>query len=109
MKKIIFSFSCITTSLLLSMCDITNLDKKEVIKALYHYAIPHRINNQSSNKSLSDTDIENLLQYGTIEYLNDRILQIDVSQPYCDTFLYNQYNGTNRAETAIAHLKETIK
>jgi hypothetical protein len=92
-------------------CDISGLDKKEVLRALFRNAEPQGLGfvQYNSADTISDEEAEKLLKKGYIDYLKGRVMKIDLSKSVVDTYLYNRDNGNNAAENVIEKLKVNLK
>jgi hypothetical protein len=88
---------------------IANLDKAEVLVALYN-AAKAQGRGFLSHKQDSVFDKEKatqLLSKATyFDYLDGKPLKIDLSGDELDTFLYNRNNGVDAAENALNPLLE---
>ena len=92
--------------------DISGLDKKEVLKALYSAAknpeILDRLKvNDPRFSTLSDDEATKICskKFIDIDYLNGKSMKINLSGNEVDTFLYNRENGDSAAENAIQSLR----
>lgn len=88
---------------------IDTLDKAEVLVALYNNAkiqgnsfMSHRSDFAMTTDAAREILSKNPRQY--FDYLNGKVMKVDLSGPTLDTFFYNRDNGVNAAETAIQHL-----
>lgn len=88
---------------------INHLDKAEVLIALYNAAkiqgtgfFVHRADFKLTHKKASEL----LRNTTSFDYLNGKVLKIDLSGDELNTFLYNRDNGPNAAENAIQPLME---
>lgn len=107
MKK--FFFLCLISCLSIGAMDITDLDKKEVLRALFAVAKPQGYGHSQYKHSdtLTNEEIEGLAKSGFyIDYLKGRVMKINLSTNIVDTRLYNRDNGPEAAEKAIAHLRK---
>ena len=86
--------------------DISNLDKIDVLIALYNHAQPQGIGIiHYDPKPMTREQAENILGYQTyFDYLKGRVMKIDLSGDDVRTDLYNRDNGERAAEEAIAAL-----
>lgn len=87
--------------------DISGLDKKELLRALYDRAVLQEhlpIGFQPGN-FLSDADIEKALAKKDIDYLNGKVIKINLSRDMLYTAIYNRENGEGKAERVIAQLR----
>lgn len=95
--------------------DITGLDKREVLRALYRNAIqdPKISDNEWmflkqggwDPETLSDEDIDHFLKFSIIGRLHLRYLDVDLRGDEVDTTLYDRHNGTNLGAAVIRWLK----
>ncbi len=94
--------------------DISKLDKAEVLATLYnraqtqgmgilHYT-PEDITVEEARKILSDIEENGHRPY--FDYLNGRVMKVDLSGDELQTALYNRDNGDGAAERAIEELGE---
>lgn len=101
-----------------NVCDISGLDRKQVLQALYSAATPqgpHALGRYGSHQHLSrltDAQAEEVLKdYGShenIEYLNSRVMKIRFSEDgQLDVERYNENNGHNAAQNALKELMQT--
>jgi len=88
-------------------CDISDIDKYELVRALFEDARPQGMGYlQQSNDRLSDFDILQIEAKGWyVDYVHGRSMKIDISGPTFDTWLYNRDNGSNRAEEIVKKLR----
>jgi len=89
----------------ISDSDISGLDKKEVLRALYKWAQPQSKIFLFSDDYLTDTEVEQALSKRSIDYIKDRAMKINLHESPLDTRLYNENNGHRTAEWVIANLK----
>lgn len=109
MKKTIFLFSLLTTShACFAMQDISGIDKKVLLQALYANAKPLGMGrlHYIPNHTLTDQEMESILVEGDIDYLHGRVMKVDISGDSMETYLYNRDNGKDAAETIIAALRK---
>ena len=87
--------------------NISNLDKAEVFAALYNAAKVEKYGFFFHHPCLV-LDREQAAQLLSIttnfDYLNGKVLKIDLSGDELDTYLYNRKNGPNAAENALKPL-----
>ena len=91
--------------------DITGLDKKEVLRALFAAAQPfgYGFTHYNSNDTLTAQEVERYAKDGfkfDIDYIKGRLMKINLSQNIVNTRAYNSDNGEMAAENAIAHLRK---
>lgn len=86
--------------------NISNLDKAEVLVALYCRAQSQGLGVLSPSPSnMTKEDAATILETTTyFDYLYGRVMKIDLSGNEVDTYLYNRDNGENAAENAIERL-----
>ena len=89
--------------------DISGLSKAKVLVALWNAS-------QSQGNSfldprfmtpLTEEDAEKILATGQtyFDYLNGRVMKIDLSKDEVETWLFNRDNGDGSAERAISQLR----
>lgn len=88
--------------------DIKGLCKVRVFKALFNRAMPQgmgflhykprNIDDDEAKKKIQFSDGKEI-QY--FDYVEGRVMKIDIRPDYIDTTLYNRDNGPNAAENAI--------
>jgi len=91
-------------------CDITGLDKKEVLRALFNAA---QVNMDSFHcaraalSELTEQDLDDALMSGgySVEYLKGRQLKVNLRSNTVDVRLFNRYNGSGAGQRAIAVLR----
>src|SRR5262249_49577479 len=88
-------------------CDIRGIDKADLVRALYRRARPRGDGWRRYNPSdsLSDAEVQAVLNDPDIYYLKGRVMKIDLTGNTVNTSLYNQENGIGRAEKIIADLR----
>ena len=87
--------------------NIANLDKAEVLVKLYDAAKVQGVGEffyQPCNFTV-ETARQLLAKTQKFEYLNGKVLKIDLSSNKVDTSYYNRDNGKDAAENAIAPLR----
>ena len=84
--------------------DISDLDKKKLVQALYMNAKPSGIN-VASPDSLHDAELEALVKTPIIYGVQGKFLGIKFSENTLHTLSYNFMNGENAAEKVVTHLK----
>jgi len=116
MLKKYFVFLSFTVSLLpaFGACDISGLDREEVVQALYRVAKPQgRGLLKSSEEPLSREEAAAALAKtdGDLDYVKGHVMKIFLPKgaESFDSRLFNRDNGQNSAEKAIAELKATKK
>ena len=86
------------------MIDLRNKDKAEVLAALYNASQPLGMGflKADSNKMTTE-EARELLSDGSgyFDYLNGRVMKIDLSGEELDPWLYDRDNGQGAAEAAI--------
>ena len=87
--------------------DITGLDKAEVLAALFNAARPQGKGLLKYDPKPMSADEARKLSpnAGYVDYLQGRVMKIDISGDEVDTWLYNRDNGEGAAETAIMSLR----
>ncbi len=88
--------------------DVSDLNKARVLAALYNTAKQQGagfLNFEST--PMTEERAKKLLESGKTcyDYLNGRMLKIDLAQDEIDTRVYNQVNGFNAAENSIERLR----
>jgi len=92
--------------------NIKNLNKAEVLAALYNRAIPlERSVYFSRHEPMTPEKAQMLLDLGHTSFseLEGRALSVDLKKEEVDTRLYNRNNGNNAAENAIEWLVNSKK
>jgi hypothetical protein len=110
MKKLIFiSLSLASYACFAMKVDISDIDKKVLLQALYTNAKPLGMGILSyiPNHVLPDQEMESILAKGHIDYLHGRLMKINISKDSVDTSLYNEDNGKYAAERVIANLRKS--
>src|SRR5579863_6465988 len=97
MKKIILGLICFCSTSFISSVynvDISGLDKKVVLNALYQRAQTQGLGvlHYKPNHSLSDDEAVEILKNdrGYVDYLHGRVMKVDLSGDFLDTRLYNR-------------------
>jgi hypothetical protein len=87
--------------------DISNKDKAEVLAALYNNSHPQGMGFLHYNpENMSVEEARKLLEETQVfDYLQGRVLKINLSGTILNTWLYNRDNGDNAAETVISQCK----
>ncbi len=112
MKKTLFLFSLLTSSFacfgMKPNVDISDIDKKVLLQALYAHAKPLGMGklHYIPNHQLTNQEMESILATDYIDYLHGRVMKIDISGDSMETRLYNRDNGEGLAETIIANLRK---
>ena len=94
----------------MSHIDITNLDKRQVLIALYNNA---RVQGsgwlQATDEPMTLDEAAALLkgQGGRFDYVHGRVLKVDLSADTFDTYLYDRDNGVQAAERAVQTVPST--
>jgi hypothetical protein len=97
------------------MIDITNLNKAEVLRALYNNSITLGLGflhfkNEEMYKSEAEQIInehgENNLDFG---YIYGRVMKVDLSNNFLDPRLYDRDNGAGAAKKVIDNLRNNLK
>lgn len=103
--------SAITTQkdFVLQECDITGLNKVDVLMALFEAALPNpkwptqvKISRAYCFQALT-------AMQGSITYLGGRHLKVNLNGNRFITTFYNEINGTDAAEKVIAKLRKSIQ
>lgn len=83
-------------------------NKAEVLAALYNNAKPLGLGFLQNNSTpMAKEEAEALLKEQTyFDYLNGRVLKVDLSGDYLDPWLYNRDNGQGVAERIVKSLKD---
>ena len=85
--------------------NISMLDKKKVFKVLYESAVPMDLGFMTEfEEPLSSEEIDEFFsnsQNGYFEYVQGRLLKVDLSVDILDTTNFNATHGENAAEKAI--------
>ncbi len=84
--------------------NISNLSKPKVLAALFNAAKPLGMGFIHYNPAhiMDEAEAEKLLTQGTyFDYLEGRVMKVDLSKDDLYTALYNRDNGDNAAENAI--------
>lgn len=96
------------------ICDISGLNKVVVVRALWQSsnvapAARRFTPDLAAQTDISDQDIYAALAHGYIDYLNCRVMKVDVNGDNFNTHLYNRDNGEGVAERVIASLRNNQK
>lgn len=88
--------------------DISKLNKADVLAVLYNNAKPRGLGFlHYTPAEMTREEAQKLLdksEYKYFDYVNGRVIKIDMSTNDLHTGLYNRDNGLNAAERAIASL-----
>jgi hypothetical protein len=87
---------------------IKNKNKAKILAALYNNAKPQGPGFLHYNpKMMTEEDAQSLLDAGQKEfdYLQGRVMKIDLSGKILDTTLYNRDNGEGMAETILSKIE----
>lgn len=86
------------------MIDIKDLDKAEVLAGLYNCSRPQGngfLNSRSGTEMSRDQAARYLTQKQNFDYLNGRVMKVNLSGDSFDPRLYNRDNGTDAAERIV--------
>ncbi len=87
------------------MIDITGMDKAVILAALFNKAIALGFGAQlTTGKSMTVERARELLDDSDdkyFDYLDGRVIKVDLSRDYIDPWLYDRDNGKGSCETAI--------
>ncbi len=99
--------------------NISGVDKAGLLRGLFYRAKPQGLgflqvryceslltDNPEPRDLLSDSDVEQILERGYVDYLKGRVMKIDISGDSVDTFLYNRDNGEDAAEEIIEGFRQ---
>lgn len=89
--------------------DISQLDKAEVLAALYNNSKQQGMGflNPSGQQPLSKEEAASLLTKGThFDYLAGRVMKVELKGDQLDPWLYDRDNGDGAAARALAGLKQ---
>ena len=89
--------------------DISNLDKAEVLAALYNGASPQGLGFLQYDSEPMGTDVaQELLSKSTyFDYVRGRVMKVELSGDSFDPWLYDRDNGAGAAAKVIDALNET--
>ena len=89
--------------------DISGLDRAEVLAALYNAARPQGMGFlHYKAESMTVEEAREQLAQGdrnSFDYVNGRVLKVDLSEDSFDSWLFNRDNGEGAAELAIQSLR----
>ena len=84
--------------------DISKLDKAAVLAALYNHARPQGMGFLHFDpKPMTVEQAKEILATGQtyFDYVKGRVMKVDLSKNFLDTWLYDRDNGPGAAENAI--------
>lgn len=91
---------------------IGDLDKAEVLAALYNRARPQGMGFlHYTPEDMTPEDAQGILSDGPwtyFDYLKGRVMKVDLGEDQLRTTLYNQDNGPMAAEQVIATIREKM-
>jgi len=89
------------------MIDISKFDKKDVLITLYHHAKPQGMGFlHYDDRGMRPDEAETLLKNQTyFDYLNGRVMKVDLSKDEFNPRLYDRDNGFGAAQRAINTIK----
>jgi hypothetical protein len=92
----------------MNLIDISELNKADVLAALYNNSRPQGMGFMHHNSSaMSAKEAAEILERGTyIDYLNGRVMKVDLSGEELDPYLYDRDNGHGAAARALKPLFE---
>ena len=91
----------------MSTVNISKLNKAEVLAALYSASRPLGMGHlQNHTAAMSVDDAQELLDGGQtyFDYVNGRVMKVDLSGDELRTALFNRDNGADAAESAIKNI-----
>lgn len=91
----------------MSIINIKDLDKAEVLAALYNSSKLQGMGfMQAKNGDMTTSQAQELLDSGQdyFDYLHGKVMKIDLSGDELETALYNRDNGSGAAERAISEI-----
>jgi hypothetical protein len=88
------------------MIDIKNLNKAEVLMALYNNAKPQGMGFlHFTPEDMTKEEAEEILKsQKRFDYLKGRVMKVNLAENEFDPWLYNRDNGENAAEKIIEKL-----
>lgn len=93
------------------MVNITGLDKAEVLAALYNKSKQQGLGflNAAGQQNTTADEVRHLLETNTyFDYLNGRVLKVDLSKDEFDPWGYDRDNGDGAAQRAIDTIKTRV-
>jgi len=93
------------------MIDISKFNKAEVLKVLYDRAKPQGsgfLNYDPAPMKLERAE-QMLKQHTYLDYVQGRVMKVDLKGDLLDPFLYDRDNGQGAAEQALAGLSTVPK
>ena len=90
--------------------DITGLSKAAVLAALYNASRPQRMGFLHYDPTpMIEAQAQQILDRGAtyFDYLQGRVMKIDLAGNEIETWLYNRDNGPNAAENAVEALRRS--
>ena len=87
-----------------TVIDITNLDKREVIKALFSAATPRNLLDFLIEEIPEDL-LNVLCQNKHVDYIGSRSIKVDLTGNNFDCRLYDRDNGKGSAQRALSKLR----
>lgn len=98
-----------TTSQLSTVCNISGLDRKQVVQALFtaasHQGMGVLGSSQDRNNKLTDQEAEKVIQAKKVGYLKGRSMKLNFDGDQLDVTLYNRDNGDNAAQEVLHELR----
>lgn len=90
--------------------DIRGIDKNELLAGLFNASTPRGLGfiDPDNNKPMTAKDADAHLRENTttyFDYLNGRLIKIDIGGDYIETSRYDQCNGEGAAERVVNALK----
>ena len=94
----------------MSTIDLTGLDKAEVLAALYSASKPQGMGffHSKSGDMTKAQAAKFLAAYTEFDYLQGRVMKVDLSGETLDPRLYDRDNGTGAAAAALAKLTRKV-
>jgi hypothetical protein len=87
--------------------DISKMDKAEVLVRLYNRAKPQGLGFLSATtEAMNAAEAQKILDGGQtyFDYLQGRVMKVDLAEDHMRTDLYNRDNGTDAAQAALVDL-----
>lgn len=98
-----------TTSQLSTVCNISGLDRKQVVQALFtaasHQGMGVLGSSQDRNNKLTDEEATSVIQDKEVGYLKGRSMKLNFGGDQLDVTLYNRDNGDNAAQEVLNELR----